>query len=150
MINMDPKAAAAKIRDAWQKEPPPVTPDDRHQLSFIEAVCKELGVEPTPVNTAHVAHLMAKAEIGQHRPDEYPKMLVTKDALNRTVNVVYPDGHELAGTPVVLHSSEEEDALHKDAPHLFGDEAPAPTSKPEHPEGDHIEGHIEGTVDRHA
>lgn len=114
MTIMDPKAAADAIRDALVKEPAPApTAESRHALSFLQQVCDHLGLERNEGNAAHVAHLMAKAGIEQHRPDEYPKMLTKKvartaDTRGGTVAVLWPDDHEMAGQPVVFHSAEEE------------------------------------------
>src|SRR5574337_2227599 len=109
MINLDPKAAADRIRDLLAKEPTPIQPQDRHQLSFLEKVCEHLGIEATPLNVAHVAHLMNKAGVDQHQPDEYLKMLTRKDADGYVIPVKYPEGHAKHGLNVVFHSREEED-----------------------------------------
>jgi hypothetical protein len=121
--DMDAKGAADALRDAWKKDPPPApSPDERHNLTFLEAVCKELGVEPTMENVTHVAHLMGKHHIGQHRPDEYPKMLTTKDERGRVVAATYPDDHPTkAGQDVVFANAEEEQAHDKE---------PKPEEKP--------------------
>ena len=114
MTIMDPKAAAEAIRDAWKKDPPaPPSPEGRHEMTFLEKVCEHLGVDPSPDHTAHVAHLMAKAGIEQHQADEYPKMLTKQvkrgpDTKGGTVALHWPDDHELAGLPVIVHSAEEE------------------------------------------
>lgn len=122
MTAMDPKAAAEAIRDALKHEPAPEpTAEGRHQLSFLQQVCDHLGLEKTESNAAHVAHLMAKAGIEQHKPDEYPKMLIkqvnrTKDTKGGVVAVEWPDDHPLAGQPVVFHSAEEEAEYHEKYP----------------------------------
>lgn len=114
MTNVDPRAAAEKLKSEWEKDPPN-SPSDRHQAAFLEQVCGHLGIEANSINVSHAARLMERLGLGQHHPAEYPKMLVTKDTLGRQVNVVYPNGHPQAGVPVVLHSAEEEDAYHANA-----------------------------------
>jgi hypothetical protein len=122
MPDMDPKATAEALREEWKKDPPPApSPDERHSLTFLETVCKELGVEPNMENVTHVAHLMGKHHIGQHKPNEYPKMLNTKDDRGRLVPATYPADHPKAGQDVVFANAEEEQAHGKE---LKPEEAP--------------------------
>lgn len=110
MTTLDPKATADAIRAAWNRNPPAPEPDQLHELSFLEEVCKHLGVEPTPFNLSHVARLMAKHDIDQHKADEYPKALNTKDDRGRAVPVLYPDDDPegRAGLPVIFNNADEE------------------------------------------
>ena len=111
MTIMDPKAAAEAIKAAWDKNPPAPSPDERHAVAFLESVCEHLGVAPDPINVTHVAYLMGKAHIEQHKPSEYPKAL---NAMNggRLVSVLWPEGDPegRAGKPVIFDTPEEEAA----------------------------------------
>lgn len=110
MPKLDAKAAAAAIRDQWTKEPPPVSAEEQHVQAYLTDVCKELGVEPTPINIAHASQLLAKAGVERHKPNEFPKAYNKKDDMGRIVPVVWPDGHPSAGLPVVFESEQDETA----------------------------------------
>lgn len=112
---MDAKEVAAAIAAHWDKEPAPLSPEEQHEARFLMAVCVEMGLEPNPVNTAHVASLMAKLHIAKHSGHEYPKALYAPDRYGRAIEVRYPLGHEKNGLPVVFHSAEEEAAYYRAA-----------------------------------
>jgi len=113
MTIMDPKAAAEAIKDAWESNPAAPEPGERHRLTFLEEVCEHLGVEASTINVSHVAHLMAKAGIEHHQPEEYPKALNEADKTGRLRPVLWPQDHPLAGTAVVFANAEEETAYGK-------------------------------------
>jgi hypothetical protein len=110
----DPKQAAELIRASFLSSPiPAVDPATVHKRNFLFDVCEHLGVHPSQEVLDLVDGLLARAGIGSHRVDEYPKMLTERDPVTGAVTAVV----DAAGNPVIFNSREEEESHGTPAEH---------------------------------
>lgn len=99
MRNLGAVEAANEIRnDVFNS--PGLNPEHQHTIRFVQSVCSQLGLDHTPENMDKVATVLHKHDIGLHVGHEYPKFAVR--------------GHDSAQK--VVHSAEEEQAWHDEAP----------------------------------
>lgn len=110
MQNLGAKEAANAIRDeVMMDRTMRGDPNHAHQMNYVKAVVKELGLEATPENIAHVATVLREHDIDVPAGQEYPKYATRK----------------WDNTSHIVNSREEEDKLvNEEAPEQRTDTPP--------------------------
>lgn len=91
MRNLGPLEAANEIRNDVTNLPG-IDPAEQHHVRFIQSVCGQLGLDPSPENMHKVAVVLHKHDIGMHHGHEFPKYAVRD--WDKTSKIVHNEQEE--------------------------------------------------------